>query len=523
MEAGDNLLETQQFIVISSSEIVNAIEKLQALNHKNHLTIHIVYPLKSIKILNILKKELEGVCPNSKIVLLEDNEKSKINLNVYFLTKIQGEEVLENLICNQLYNENKQQKNQLINYRNKLLNRHFIDNLTNLPNMYKLRVDLEEHNDFNLIIINIDNFQTINNFYGFIAGDYIIEQVAEYIKNHIPYHTLYRLYSDEFAIVVEKNMFFYDLKEYMDNLYNSMKEVIIQYRDIDVLVNFTLASTVKKDNEKIFSKVSMALKYAKKNKLPFWIYEDAMKFEKDCENNLITTKLVLEAISSSRIIPYYQAIVDTATSNILKYECLARLIDINGKVISPLDFIPISKQIKNYDLVTQTIINKSFSVFENLDVEFSVNVAIDDITNHDMCLFIMNKLKNSPISHNVTFEILESDAIEDFEKVKKFIKEVKRYGAKVAIDDFGSGYSNFFYLTLMQADFIKIDGSLVKNIDTDQNSYIVVENIVNTAKKLGIKTVAEFVHSAAVMEKVKELKIDCAQGYYFSKPSLMPK
>ncbi len=137
--------------------------------------------------------------------------------------------------------------------------------------------------------------------------------------------------------------------------------------------------------------------------------------------------------------------------------------------------------------------------------------------------FIIEKLKNSKASHRVIFELLESDAIEDYKKVDRFISEVKRYGAKVAIDDFGSGYSNFSYLTRVNVDIIKIDGSLIENIDVDQNAYIVVETIIEFAKKLGIQTVAEYVHSSVIMDAVKNLGVDFSQGFYIDEPSITPK
>ncbi len=132
----------------------------------------------------------------------------------------------------------------------------------------------------------------------------------------------------------------------------------------------------------------------------------------------------------------------------------------------------------------------------------------------------LEKVKNSEASKRVTFEILESEAIEDFKKIEKFISEIKRYGAKIAIDDFGSGYSNFSYLIRIHVDYIKIDGSLIHNIDVDKSALLVVETIVSFAKKLGIKTVAEFVHSSVIMDKVKELEIDYSQGFYIDEPSI---
>ncbi|MBC8238636.1 MAG: EAL domain-containing protein, partial [Helicobacteraceae bacterium] len=161
-----------------------------------------------------------------------------------------------------------------------------------------------------------------------------------------------------------------------------------------------------------------------------------------------------------------------------------------------------------------------FSTFENNNLEFSINLSIEDIMSSEMYNFIIQKLKDSDASNRVTFELLESEAIQDFKKVERFISEAKRHGAQIAIDDFGSGYSNFSYLTKMNADYIKIDGSLIKDIDVDKTSYIVVETIVEFAKKLGIKTIAEYVHSSIVMDKVKELGIDYSQGFYIDKPSI---
>jgi len=192
----------------------------------------------------------------------------------------------------------------------------------------------------------------------------------------------------------------------------------------------------------------------------------------------------------------------------------------NKKIISPLLFIPISKNIKVYDIVTKTIIDKSFETFENNNFEFNINLSIDDIMSGKIFRFIIDKLKNSKAANRVTFELLESEAVQDFKKVERFINEIKRYGAKIAIDDFGSGYSNFSYLTKIDADYIKIDGSLIANIDVDKTSVLIVETIVGFAKKLGIKTVAEYVHSSVIMDKVKSLGIDYSQGFYIDEPSL---
>ena len=522
MSINNDILEVTNFVLHSSTEVSQTIETVSSLN-KNQNLIHIVSFLHNTVLVQNLKKELLKVMPDAQLVLLKHKDKTKTFLTIFTLNKDINPLEISNEILNELHLETKNQNTSIEEYRNQLFSRYFTDHLTNLPNIYQLRKDLQDNEDFGLILISIDSFQTINNFYGFVVGDYIIEEFGKFLKESLPEYNIYRLTGAEFAFVLDSNKGFYDLKEYLTQLYNKINNVLVHYQDIKIYLDITLASSANIDTHHVFSKVSMALKYAKEMRLPFWIYEDRMKFEDDYARNLKLSEIVRSAVEDSRILPYYQAIIDNKTSKITKYECLARLIDKNDKILSPVLFIPVAKKIKVYSIVTKTIIDKSFSTFENNDFEFSINLSIEDIMSSEMHQFIIDKLKNSDASHRVTFELLESEAVQDFKKVERFISEAKSYGAKIAIDDFGSGYSNFSYLTKMNADFIKIDGTLIKDIDVDQTSYLVVETIVEFAKKLGIETIAEYVHSSIVMDKVKELDIDYSQGFYIDEPSIKLK
>jgi len=519
MNFNDNLLDIHSYELTSSVDVIGVVSDFKNLNSQTVL-IHINSYIHNTILVQSLKKELSAYFIDAKIVLIRHEDKAKTYLNIFSFKNKNLDENLSDYILNTIYLENKSKDLTIHEYRNKLFSRYFTDHLTNLPNVYQLRKDLDDYETCSLIFFNIDNFQTINNFYGFIVGDYVIEEVGKRLKEYIVDTEVYRLSGDEFACIVDKSMGFYELKDYLSKIYDDLKDFVIDYQGISIYIDFTMASSSNVNLQNIFSKVSMALKYAKQMHLPFWIYEDRMNFEDEYERNLQLSSIVREAVLNSKIIPYYQAIIDTKTSKIKKYECLARLIDSNGKILSPTLFIPIAKNIKAYHFITQLIIDKSFETFENSEYEFSVNLSIEDIMSSKIYKFIMDKLKSSKASRRVTFEILESDAIEDFKKVERFISEVKRYGAKIAIDDFGSGYSNFAYLTQMRADYIKIDGSLIQNMDVDKNALIVVETIVEFAKKLGIKTIAEYVHSSIIMDKVKELGIDYSQGFYIDEPSI---
>ena len=125
--------------------------------------------------------------------------------------------------------------------------------------------------------------------------------------------------------------------------------------------------------------------------------------------------------------------------------------------------------------------------------------------------------EHKEISKFLHFELLETEEIEDFELVRKFIDTVHLYGCKVGVDDFGAGYSNFNMLEALKVDFVKIDGSLIRSVDTDINQEIIVDTIASYAKRTGVETVAEFVSKESIYEKIKSLGINYAQGWYFGK------
>ena len=519
MDLNNNNLVVYQYTLTSSTEVVDTVLKLKDIQNRKIL-IHIISVIHNTVLVHKLEKELKKMFPEASMVFLKTKDKTKTTLKLFALNDSLSDNSLSDEVLNELSDKLISSDEALKESKTNILQRYFTDHLTNLPNVYQLRKDLHDNDEAGLIFIKIDNFSTINNFYGFVVGDFVIEKVGEYLKNKMTKHTVYRHAGAEFVILLEKNLSFYEHKVFLEKLYDDVRNLSIEYQDIKIYIELTLASCANTTHKDIFSKVSMALKYASEKNLPFWIYEDRMKFENEYEKNLQISSVVRYAVEHSKIVPYFQPIVDNKSMKVTKYECLARLIDENDNVISPNLFIDVAKKIKVYNLVTKTIIDKSFKAFETNDYEFNINLSIEDIMSSDIFEFIVEKLKNSNISNRVTFELLESEAIQDFKKVDRFIKEVKRYGAKVAIDDFGHGYSNFSYITNINVDYIKIDGSLISDIDTNTNSYMVVESIVDFAKKIGIKSVAEYVHSSTVMDKVKELGIDYSQGFYIDKPSI---
>jgi len=260
----------------------------------------------------------------------------------------------------------------------------------------------------------------------------------------------------------------------------------------------------------------MALMQAKKNRVEYLLYDDEHNLDKEYQNDIKWTKIIKKAIEDENVAAYYQPIVDSE-KNVVKYECLMRIVE-DGKVHSPYLFLDIAKKVKFYTLLEKIIIKAAFKKAKETQKTININLSIQDIVNRDIIEMIEFELSKENIAHLITFEILESESITDYEKVISFISLVKNLGSKIAIDDFGSGYSNFSYLLRLKPDYIKIDGSLVKHIHTDKDALLITKTINDFAHSLGMKTVAEFVHCEEVFKILQEIGVDEYQGFYFSEP-----
>ena len=400
-----------------------------------------------------------------------------------------------------------------------LKNVSLFDNLTKLKNRTSLVQTIEESKNISLVLVNIDTFSQINDFYGHDFGDAVLVEFANKLQKvciEDEKIKLFRVSGDEFVILMlnmQSHNVVLKVQEISKTINSNKYEV-----DNEVVGLNTTISISFEEKDKLLMTADMALKIARRESKNIIVYDNTMSLNKEYENNMLWTKKIKQAIKEDKIVLYYQAIVDNKNQKVKKYESLIRLIDEEGKVISPYFFLDIAKKSKLYKKLTKIVIQKSFDMFRDSDAEFSVNLSIDDILDKEIYNYILKMLAIYHVSDRVIFEIVESESIENFEEIQKFINSVKVLGCRIAIDDFGTGYSNFEYLMRLEPDFIKIDGSIVKEILTDKNSEIIISVIIDFAKKMDIKVIAEFVENEEVFNKIKELGIDYTQGYYFSKP-----
>jgi len=408
---------------------------------------------------------------------------------------------------------------KLIQHQDELTNMLYVDALTGLQNRNALLKDIETGPELSCTLINIDNFSHINNLYGESFGNKVLIEFSNFLYERIKDDLdskLYRLSGDEFVIVSTQR----ETKEVEKQAHllikdNSATPIIIEEQHISLSV--TIGISVQ-ENSQLLTTSNMAIIAARKEFTNIKTYTQELSLNDEYENNLRWIKEIKDAIEDDRITMFYQPIIDNAGKGVKKFETLIRLIDKKGHIVTPHYFLEIAKKAKLYKQLTKIVIRKSFDAFKDNEYDFSINITIEDILDKEITQYIVDTLHKYKISNRVIFEIVESESIEDFDEIEKFITMIKAYGCRISIDDFGTGYSNFEHLMRLQADFIKIDGSIIKEITTDKRSALITSVIVAFAKEMNIQTIGEYVETKEINDKLISLGVDKSQGYYFDEP-----
>jgi len=393
------------------------------------------------------------------------------------------------------------------------------DSLTGLPNKNKLQLDFKTNNCNEIILLNIDNFSQINSTYGYEDGDLLLKKIAEFLQE-IQKDKLYRGNGDEFFIALELSTpdkalaLAHDIKE---KVYS--KRFDISETSVRITFSIGIVSIDINDDEIPYSKAQLAiLDMRKLHKNVIGHYHKNSKAENYQQQMHEWAHKAKLALDFDLLVPYYQPIINLSTGEIEKYECLARIIE-QDNPIAPFYFIEPARIAGMVTDITRRMIIKAFEVFSGLDKEFSINITDDDFKEEYLVEYLQEQCKKYNIKPSqVVLEVLENISDYDAGHSIQQMDELKSIGFQIAIDDFGAESSNFARLQKLQINYIKIDGSFIKDIVQNHNSMIIVKTIVYYAKHCGIKTIAEYVHDKETYDIVKKLGIDYVQGYYLYEP-----
>ncbi|MGJ0355031.1 bifunctional diguanylate cyclase/phosphodiesterase [Aliarcobacter cryaerophilus] len=406
----------------------------------------------------------------------------------------------------------------------KLIEEQFIDELTLLPNRQKLLKDLKDSKIQKIAMININSFRDINNFYGFEAGDLVLKKFSQILLDKISTNInldLYRVANDVFAICTKNKDNLKVIRDICTNIieYFSLHPILINNNSFYLSISIGIARNCKDSavQNNLLSKAEYALRIAKKRDISILFLDENIELYNKLKENKKLIEELKNALISNNLLIYGQKLINNISKK-EKYEILMRVKLEDGSILTPYSFLKEAKKAKLYLGMTRMLVKKACEYFKDKDIDFNLNLTLEDIKDQYTMDFIVNAMEKTNTAKQITFEIVESEGIESFTEVSNFIKKAKKLGCKIAIDDFGTGYSNFEYIIKLDVDYIKIDGSLIKNINTDNNLYLTVQTIVGFAKALKIKTVAEFVHNEEVLNCVKNLDIDYSQGFFIDEP-----
>lgn len=399
----------------------------------------------------------------------------------------------------------------------------YIDTLTGLPNRAALQKAISLHYGQKLILINLDEFNTVNTIYGEDIGDELIVEVARKLQLMLTSKdlTLYRHSGDEFAVLANEKVpadIFREDTVLIAHQLNPL-EVMCSSHLISVRARIGASQGMRSGNPRsLVSMASLALREAKKSRQSYAFYSEVADNILHLEENLVTLEMLEYALNERKVEVHFQAIANTKMHEIEKFEALVRIRDVQGQLHYPNEFITIAKGARLYSRLSKEVFRQTLETAKrNPEYEFSFNIEMSDILDVRTRQFILHELRDSNCAERIIFELVESEELEGSDDVEHFFGLIKREGSKIAIDDFGSGYSNYAYLMKLGVDIVKIDGSLVADITTNLNHKRIVKSIINIMHDLGMKVVAEFIEDKETYQLIVLLGADFAQGHFVEK------
>ncbi len=406
------------------------------------------------------------------------------------------------------------------------------DSLTGLPNrlLYHDRltnaIDNAHRNKQKIAVlyIDLDRFKPINDNHGHQAGDKLLIEAAFRIKQSLrESDTVSRLSGDEFAVILNNSPQYSDALKVADQILNKMQQSY-QLENISVFLSASIGIAIypndADDADSLLRKADQAMyevKASGRNGCQFYTTE--MQLKSEYRHELLNQ--LIGAINNNKLQVYFQPIVDLKTNQISKCEALARWQKENGQFVPPIDFISLAEESGLINKIDLFMLQESAKTLAKIDptIELSINISPRLFHTKDYALEKWTEsIKEISQSTRVTVEITERLLTDDSERALIVLNQLKSFGVKIAIDDFGSGYSSLNYLVKYPVDIIKIDRSFIMEIGLDSSAEALIETILAMAKRLKILVVAEGIETKIQLDYLKKHRCEFGQGYFLGKP-----
>jgi len=384
-----------------------------------------------------------------------------------------------------------------------------------------------------LCFMDLDRFKIVNDTAGHAAGDELLKQLSMLIQQHTrDYDVVARLGGDEFAIIY-RNCSIEKARELTEKIKDNIraKRFAWENRSYEVGASIGLVPICNKSNS-LYNLLSLADSacYMAKNqgRNRVYVYSENDQILADNTNAANWIERINTALNKNYFVLYVQKIQPLKNKSLhhdldCHYEVLLRLSDQQNKLIPPMAFIPTAERYELMPAIDTWVINNLlYAIKEHQNDNafiYTINVSGQSLGNEDFNHFLIDQIKNCPISpKQLCFEITETAAIANMNQANALIAILREYGVSFALDDFGSGMSSFGYLKNFAVDYIKIDGSFIRDIVDDPMDELLVKSMNQMGQLLNIKTIAEFVENDEILQLLDEIGIDYVQGYGIERP-----
>lgn len=376
-----------------------------------------------------------------------------------------------------------------------------------------------------LLYIDLDNFKVVNDSAGHQAGDRCLKDIARLIRGNLrDVDKIGRFGGDEFTVLLQNIS-----EEEAVHVSKRLVKILDDYRFMEGGRSYSTSASIglaaldpTLTAEEIFARADATCYLVKsKGRNDCELYREDNKQIQELNTQANWSIRIKDALRDNRIEIWLQPILPLKGQMMPYFEVLIRMRDLNGQIVYPGEFLAAAEHFGNMQQLDQCVIRESFQLLTRQPhLRLSINLSAKTITDPALPGYISQMLELSKVpARNVSFEITETAMIQNLADARALIAEIKDFGCRFALDDFGSGASSMMYLRDLPIDYLKIDGSFIKNLATDPINRALVKSMNDVAHIVGKQTVAEYVTDAKVLKVVQELGIDYAQGWYVAQPA----
>jgi diguanylate cyclase (GGDEF)-like protein/PAS domain S-box-containing protein/excisionase family DNA binding protein len=410
------------------------------------------------------------------------------------------------------------------------------DPLTGLPNRISLQKALEaalaDGDKGSVLLLDVDHFKYINDNFGHRTGDQLIVAVGGLLKDLVKDESalVYRLGGDEFALHLPDAMRA-DATQMAERALNALRHYKFPVPGRGCLS--TLSGSIGivsypfhgSDVATLLANVDIAMYQAKDNgRNRLVVHDHDPEHLRGTHRRVHWARELREVLDDDRLVLFSQPVVRLADQKTMHHEVLVRIIDRAGKLILPGQFIEVAESLGMAQEIDMRVVGKVLEALKqpelrNQKVRYFVNLSRTSISDPQWVRRFQAMLADAPVDHSqLVFEITETAAMSDVDVTQGFIAQMKQMGCRFALDDFGAGFSSFYFLKRFEVDYLKIDGSFVRDLAGDEANRLFVRALCDVARGLSKQVIAEWVENREVMNILTEMGVQYGQGFLFAHP-----